>query len=101
MKQNIECTVVKVKQCCCLSTVQLGRISGLAHEQKLVTEMSREETEERNCSEVCLWHPEAPLMNDVIRVLGDGRYSCFSWVVPLTGLIFSPSFVSWSIQVVS
>lgn len=48
IKQITGCTIVSVRQCYCVSTVRASGISGLAHEQKLVIELSREETEERN-----------------------------------------------------
>lgn len=90
-----------MKQCYCISTVQASRISGRAHEQKLVIERSREETEERNCSEVCLLHPEAPLIHNVICWETTSAVEpCLAWVVALMGLISSHSFVSWSTQVV-
>lgn len=91
IKQNTGSTAVHVKQCYCTSTVQASTIGGLAHEQKLVIEMSREETEERNCSVVCLLHPETPLINNVMcwEMAGTAE-PCWAWLVLLMGLISSP-----------
>lgn len=68
-----------MKQCYCVSTVQASRSSGLAREQKLVIETSREEAEERNCSEVHLLHPEPPLMNNITYwEMAGGAEPCLS-----------------------
>lgn len=81
-----------MKQWYCVSTVQASsRVSGLVHEQKLVIEMSREETEARKCSEVCLLHPGAALMNNVVCWEAAGTAEpCLAWVVPLFGFDLQP-----------